>query len=679
MAKKRVTTKARQSVQAVAAESDPKTTRPESPSRREEPAERRVEQKIGKTLDAFPDKIDLRDWGYHPTLQALPDEIVNCPLVPEILDQGTEGACTGFALAAVINYLLHQRKIKRRISPRMLYELARRYDEWPGENYSGSSARGAMKGWERHGVCTRELWPDKLHGPKHFDQERADEAVLTPGGAYYRVDFRQVRDVHAAIHEVGIVYATLMVHAGWEEPGPATVKLKSGGGSRPSKVTLPVIQRKGKADGGHAIAIVGYTSQGFVVQNSWGPGWGKNGFALLPYEDFMIHATDVWVAQLGVPVIADLWARGAADVMSGTFRAGQVIPLNEIRPYVIDVGNNGDLSDRGDYWTTEEDLRRLFLEAIPERTKGWKKRRVMLFIHGGLNSEKDVAKRIVAFRDVCLANEIYPLHIMWESDWFNSTRNIIEDQFTAADERAGGTFLDHLREARDRVLELTLAYPGGNLWREMQENARLASERNTGAMQLVVKYAEEAKASLGKAAGTNWELHVVAHSAGSILTAHAITPLASLGVSWKTLQFMAPAIRMDLFKKEMAPKIADGTCPKPSMYILSKVGELDDDVGPYGKSLLYLVSNAFEGAREVPLLGMQKFLEEDQEMLDLLGSQVDGLPGIVISGEGDKPGAMAKSNTHGGFDNDPNTMNSVLVRILGKLPKVAFTERDLQF
>ncbi len=79
------------------------------------------------------------------------------------------------------------------------------------------------------------------------------------------------------------------------------------------------------------------------------------------------------------------------------------------------------------------------------------------------------------------------------------------------------------------------------------------------------------------------------------------------------------------------------------------------------------------------LLGMQKFLERDQKVLDLLASEVDGLPGIVVSGEGDTPGAMAKSDTYGGFDNDPNTMNSVLVRILGGLPKRAFTERDLQF
>ncbi|MCK9620788.1 MAG: C1 family peptidase [Methylobacter sp.] len=679
MTKKRVSAKEDKSVRAVAVKSEPKTTRPESPSRREEPAKKSVGQKIGRTLDAFPDKIDVRDWVYHPTLQALSDEVCNCAFVPEVLDQGTEGACTGFALAAVINYLLHQRKVKRQISPRMLYELARRYDEWPGENYDGSSARGAMKGWERHGVCTRALWPDDLHGPQHFDQQRADAAILTPGGAYYRVDFRQVRHVHAAIHEVGIVYATLMVHSGWEKPGPGTATFESGRGSKASKIKLPVIERKGEADAGHAIAIVGYSTQGFVIQNSWGPGWGKDGFALLPYEDFMLHTTDVWVAQLGVPVKADLWAQGAADVMSGAFRAGQVIPLNEIRPYVINIGNNGDLSDRGDYWTTEEDLRRLFVETIPERTKGWQKRRVMLFIHGGLNSEEDVAKRIIAYRDVCLANEIYPLHIMWESDWFSSTMNILEDQFTAADERARGMFLDHVREARDRVLELTLAYPGGSLWREMKENARLASERGTGAMQLIVKFAKEAKASFGKGAGAKWELHVVAHSAGSILTAHAIDPLVSLGISWKTLQFMAPAIRMDLFKKVVVPKIADGTCPQPSLYILSKVGELDDDVGPYGKSLLYLVSNAFEGAREVALLGMHKFLEEDAEVLGLLSSPVNGLPGIVISGEEGKAGAIAKSDTHGGFDNDPNTMNSVLVRILGKQPAVVFTNRDLQF
>ena len=52
---------------------------------------------------------------------------------------------------------------------------------------------------------------------------------------------------------------------------------------------------------------------------------------------------------------------------------------------------------------------------------------------------------------------------------------------------------------------------------------------------------------------------------------------------------------------------------------------------------------------------------------------------VVVSGEEGEVGAIAKSDSHGGFDNDPNTMNSVLTRILGEVPGRVFTERDLQF
>jgi hypothetical protein len=124
--------------------------------------------KLKSSLNALPDSIDIRDLVYQPSLLSVPPVLVNCGRVPEILDQGQEGACTGFALAAVANFLLHQRGLNRRVSPRMLYELARRYDEWPGEWYEGSSARGAMKGWLRHGACQRALWTDSDAGhPAH--------------------------------------------------------------------------------------------------------------------------------------------------------------------------------------------------------------------------------------------------------------------------------------------------------------------------------------------------------------------------------------------------------------------------------------------------------------------------------------------------------------------------------
>ena len=74
-----------------------------------------------------------------------------------ILNQGQEGACTGFGLACVVNYLRwakdgHPKKIES-VSPRMFYNFACRYDEYAGEDYDGSSCRGALKGWFNNGVC----------------------------------------------------------------------------------------------------------------------------------------------------------------------------------------------------------------------------------------------------------------------------------------------------------------------------------------------------------------------------------------------------------------------------------------------------------------------------------------------------------------------------------------------
>ena len=219
----------------------------------------------------MPDRIDVRDWFYQPTLAALPDILINVDTVPEVLNQGSEGACTGFALAAVVNFLLQARNLDRRVSPRMLYEMARKYDEWPGEHYEGSSARGGMKGWMAHGVVAAEAWPMTKKGAKHLSPTLAKAARRTPGGAYYRVMHRQIRDMHAALNEAGILYVTLMVHDGWDEPGPGqhTVRYVEHGNLR--ERDFPIITRQGRADSGHAVAIVGYTETGFIIQNSWGP------------------------------------------------------------------------------------------------------------------------------------------------------------------------------------------------------------------------------------------------------------------------------------------------------------------------------------------------------------------------------------------------------------------------
>jgi len=39
-------------------------------------------------------------------------------------------------------------------------------------------------------------------------------------------------------------------------------------------------------EGGHAISIVGYNEEGFIIRNSWGKIYGSDGYAVMPYEDF---------------------------------------------------------------------------------------------------------------------------------------------------------------------------------------------------------------------------------------------------------------------------------------------------------------------------------------------------------------------------------------------------------
>lgn len=41
-----------------------------------------------------------------------------------------------------------------------------------------------------------------------------------------------------------------------------------------------------KSKGGHAISIVGYDKNGFIIRNSWGTKWAYNGYSILKYKDF---------------------------------------------------------------------------------------------------------------------------------------------------------------------------------------------------------------------------------------------------------------------------------------------------------------------------------------------------------------------------------------------------------
>ena len=623
--------------------------------------------------NARPDAMDFRDVMFVPTLIEVP---TTRPLsdykkvkVP-ILDQGAEGACTGFGLATVANYLLRMRRVvpdQVPVSARMLYEGARRYDEWPGVNYDGSSARGAMKGWHKHGVCAETDWRYQLSpkDPKGLTDFRTSEALKRPLGAYCRVNHKDLIAMHAAITEVGILYATATVHTGWESVG------KDG-----------VIKQNAQITGGHAFAIVAYDQNGFWIQNSWSASWGAGGFGRISYDDWLENGTDVWVARLGAPVV--LRTTGSISQIHSTVSGmSAAYSFSDLRPHLVSVGNDGKLKPGGDYGTTEIELERIFVEDIPRVMTNWPTKRLVIYAHGGLVSEQAAVQRLSEYRPVLLGSNVYPLAFIWNSDFWTTVKNILSDSVRR---RRPEGFLDgakdFLLDRVDDMLEpLARVLTGRSQWNEMKENAVMASNKG-GAAWLVAQHLANLVKKL-----PDLEINFIGHSAGSIFHGPLLQLVAQTHkLKINTCTLWAPACTTTFFKSDYLPLIQSKAINKFASFVLTDKAENDDNCARiYNRSLLYLVSNAFEDEARIPgfrdgwpILGMQKFIDKDKALSSLFsGGQAE----LVLSPNSEPEASLraCTARSHGAFDDDQACVQSTFARlVLPGVPAVAAAAKPAQ-
>jgi Papain family cysteine protease len=666
-------------------------------------------------LDARPDRPDLRDRIYMPPLRPLPPEYppadwvqMHLPAYCEaglILDQGSEGACTGFGLAAVINYLqfraavVHQAPMMPRVSERMLYHLARRYDEWPGEDYEGSSCRGAMKGWFHHGVTGEAFWPYRNRkGDVAFIRPKNGwdaDAALRPLGAYYRIMADSISDMQAAINETGAIYVAGDVHKGWDMG---------------AYDTLPDIpwQPGTKPDGGHAFAIVGYDAKGFIVQNSWGGDYGFKGFVRMLYGDWLENGDDAWVAVLGapiagtapsivlssertVPVSAPHLSRGLANGITAAAVAEQPRPeawdTATAVKHALVLGNEGlpeqiTIDDENGSQAAVRVCQEFPDEWLAEQ-KGAK--RIVVYTHGGLNGIGDAIARTKVMGPWFEKNGVYPIFVCWQSGYLDSIKNIITDVVGSlvrqAEPRRRSIF-EAISDARDRLLE-TAAIPAARpVWSEMKENASAAS-RGDGGMVVLAKALTKLADQYPKL-----EIHLVGHSAGAIVLGAFLGQLETKGLKASTTSLYAPACTVDFALRTYLKAAQNKTInPKTvTVDLLSDVNEKHDTVvEAYGKSLLYLVSRALEPSHKTPLLGMEAAWNPalDKETIfatDTIGKphpdvvewrttwmKAAGGPQVLAAKEVEdqvKPRTTIESS-HGCFDNWINCVERTLQRMLG--------------
>jgi hypothetical protein len=607
----------------------------------------------GYLLNAVDDATDFRDFTYQPALLQLKN-VYGPPKNIEPLDQGQEGACTGFGLAAVINLLLTLRGEKtREVSSRMLYEMAKKYDEWEGEDYAGSSCRGAIRGWNSMGVCSNDLAPYEVNQQDWaMDIGQAKDARITTLGAYYRVG-RRLSDFHAAINEAGALYVSAQVHDGWQ-------------GSEIKNGTIPF---NSGSIGGHAFAIVGYNSKGFWVQNSWGPTWGNNGIALWTYEDWLENIRDAWVVRLALST-PHIWhltpsVSSQQGTEEGLFKRSP--KRAEIVGHFVHL-DDGDFDDEGRYWADLATIK----QTADLVAKSEKYDHLLLYAHGGLNSTKASARRIVAMKQVFKKNRIYPFHFMYDTGLLEEVKDIIIGKKKEVESRAGG-----LTDWTDKLIEQATRLPGRAIWREMKKGANKPFEPDRAGTQTISAFLD----ALAKPGALPKKLHMVGHSTGAILLASLLDTLGQLNKPPRvqTCQLLAPActhgvfneVYRQLLKERDSGKFGIG---RMRIYNLEDRLELDDTVTPlYRKSLLYLVSNAFEEKLQERILGMQSFRR-------YLGSVPHSPVFNIQTSDGSSTGSpKTASETHGGFDNDVDTMNSVLRLVLGGDPGREFTKDDLKY
>ncbi len=615
-----------------------------------------------RVLNVLPDTPDPRDLSYQPALGQLKDEISN--IGGKVLDQGSEGSCTGFGLAAVINILSMRRGEAFEASPRMLYEMAQKHDQWPGEDYEGSSCRGAIKGWKNMGVCSEDEWSYEPGKPGELQIAQAMLARENPLGAYYRLS-PNIIDYHAALNEVDAIYVSAKVHSGWFQPKEVNAFAR--------------IVPDPKPKGGHAFAIVGYNADGFIVQNSWGPDWGTDGFAIWSYEDWQANVSDGWVFRLGIPTptIFGLDARPKAPLDEAEFfKKGP--KRQEIAGHFAHF-DDGRYDEHGDYWTTVGDIAQT-AKRIKESDNY---DHLLIFAHGGLNNTKSSARRIAALKNGFMRNRIYPFHIMYDTGLAEELKDVILRALRNEEPRAEG-FLnwikDQITERTDTLIEDAVRKPVTPLWDEMKRDARLPFEVDDNGK--IPDGLEAIKIMADTLKGKGMKFHLAGHSTGGVLLGHLLQALDTLNIKnlISSCTLFAPACSVEFYEKHYAPRLAKNfggvKLPVLDVYNLNEKLELDDNVvKAYRKSLLYLVSRALERRHEMigearedgrPILGMQKFSKQ------ITGNNVPNFH--YSTGKGNKP----KSESHGGFDNDANTMNALLKQVLGKAPKEPFNDEEMK-